>query len=80
MGQREPSVWRCSEAMPGCTNGSNPHADGGQQYALGTYFFYLNENGRNSIDNAGMNIISSVHYGLNYDNAFWNGAQMIYAR
>lgn len=32
----------------------------------------------NSIDNAGMTMVSSVHYGKNYNNAMWNGQQMIY--
>ena len=34
--------------------------------------------GRNSIDNAGMTLMSSVHFGVRYNNAFWNGSQMIY--
>ena len=34
--------------------------------------------GRNSLDNAGMKIISTVHYGENYVNAGWTGSQMIY--
>ena len=33
---------------------------------------------RNSLDNQGMDLISSVHYGQNYNNAFWNGQQMTY--
>lgn len=33
---------------------------------------------RNSIDGCGMRIDSSVHYGVSYDNAFWNGRQMVY--
>ncbi len=33
---------------------------------------------RNSIDNAGMTLMSSVHYGKKYNNAMWNGLQMIY--
>ncbi|HWU87995.1 MAG TPA: M4 family metallopeptidase, partial [Kofleriaceae bacterium] len=33
---------------------------------------------RDSIDNAGMNLISSVHYSTNYCNAFWNSSQMTY--
>jgi Zn-dependent metalloprotease len=28
---------------------------------------------RNSIDNAGMDIIINVHFGVGYDNAFWDG-------
>jgi Zn-dependent metalloprotease len=43
-----------------------------------TYDLYLDAYGRNSIDDRGMRIDSSVHYGSGYDNAFWNGAQMVY--
>ena len=42
------------------------------------YNYYLNEHNRNSIDGKGMPIISSVHYGQDYNNAFWNGQQMTY--
>jgi Zn-dependent metalloprotease len=34
--------------------------------------------GRNSIDGAGEPMISTVHYGQSYDNAFWTGSQMVY--
>ncbi|NJM91149.1 MAG: hypothetical protein HC863_02530, partial [Myxococcales bacterium] len=34
--------------------------------------------GFNSIDNAGFKIVSRVHYSTNYENAFWDGAQMTY--
>jgi Zn-dependent metalloprotease len=40
--------------------------------------FYGQCFGRNSIDDAGMTLMSSIHYGVRYDNAFWNGAQMTY--
>lgn len=33
---------------------------------------------RASIDNAGMNLVGTVHYGSKYNNAFWNGRQMTY--
>jgi len=33
---------------------------------------------RNSIDDLGMRIDSTIHYGTAYDNAFWNGKQMVY--
>jgi vibriolysin len=33
---------------------------------------------RDSIDNAGMTLISTVHYSNNYCNAFWNSSQMTY--
>ncbi|MCP5449373.1 MAG: M4 family metallopeptidase [Gammaproteobacteria bacterium] len=47
-------------------------------YASDTYDFYLNTHGRDSIDGAGMMLISSVHYGVGYQNAFWDGQQMVY--
>lgn len=34
--------------------------------------------GRNSIDDAGMTMMSSIHYGKSYNNAMWNGSQMVY--
>ena len=40
--------------------------------------FYTRVFGRNSVDGAGMTLISSIHYGVNYNNAFWNGSQMAY--
>ncbi len=40
--------------------------------------FYGDTFRRNSIDNAGMPIISTVHYDKGYCNAFWDGAQMTY--
>lgn len=40
--------------------------------------FFKKVFGRNSIDNAGMTLGSSVHYGTNYNNAFWNGMRMTY--
>jgi Zn-dependent metalloprotease len=40
--------------------------------------FYQTVFGRNSIDNGGMTMISSIHYSVKYNNAFWNGSQMTY--
>jgi Zn-dependent metalloprotease len=34
--------------------------------------------GRNSIDGRGMTLLSSIHYGTSYNNAFWNSRQMTY--
>jgi len=43
-----------------------------------TFDLYWNIYQRNSIDNAGMDLIGTVHYGNKYNNAFWNGAQMVF--
>ncbi|NJO12675.1 MAG: M4 family metallopeptidase [Gammaproteobacteria bacterium] len=40
--------------------------------------FYKEVFGRNSVDNRGMVLQSSIHYGVSYNNAFWNGTQMTY--
>lgn len=43
-----------------------------------TFDLFFNVFGRNSIDDAGMELISTVHYGRNFGNAFWNGTSMTY--
>ncbi len=43
-----------------------------------TFDFYQDIYGRNSIDDQGMPLISTVHFDQGYDNAFWNGRQMTY--
>jgi vibriolysin len=43
-----------------------------------TYDCYANLFGRDSFDNNGAKLISTVHYSTNYVNAFWNGTQMVY--
>ena len=47
--------------------------------ALGaTYEFFWQVFGRDSIDNQGFPLVGTVHYGDGYENAFWNGAQMVF--
>jgi len=46
--------------------------------ANATYALYSDIYTRNSIDDKGMCLDSSVHYGTEFDNAGWNGQQMIY--
>ncbi len=43
-----------------------------------TYNCYQTLFGRDSYDNAGAALISTVHYGNNYVNAYWDGTQMVY--
>lgn len=43
-----------------------------------TYDLFNDVYERNSIDGSGMRIDSTVHYRTGYDNAFWNGEQMVY--
>ncbi|HEV7670299.1 MAG TPA: M4 family metallopeptidase [Thermoanaerobaculia bacterium] len=43
-----------------------------------THDFYKKVHNRNSLDDRGMTLVSSVHVGSGYNNAFWNGRQMAY--
>jgi len=43
-----------------------------------TYKLFWNIYHRDSIDASGLPLVGSVHYGEDYDNAFWNGAQMVF--
>ncbi len=43
-----------------------------------TWTFYESAYGRDSIDGRGMTLLGTVHYGRAYDNAFWDGTQMIF--
>ncbi|MBB3220001.1 M4 family metallopeptidase [Pseudoduganella umbonata] len=43
-----------------------------------TYELFLEGFKRNSIDDAGMPLDATVHYDVDYDNAFWNGSQMVF--
>jgi Zn-dependent metalloprotease len=43
-----------------------------------TYDFYRQVFQRNSVDDQGLPLLSTVHYGRGFDNAFWNGSQMVY--
>lgn len=73
------------EKLPGVTvrsEGNGPVEDPAVNEAyegLGaTYDFYATVLGRDSIDDAGMSLVASVHYGDHYDNAFWDGEQMVF--
>ncbi len=44
----------------------------------GTYQLYWEVYQRNSIDDEGLKLDATVHYGVDYDNAFWNGESMVF--
>jgi Zn-dependent metalloprotease len=44
----------------------------------GTFDLFWDIFGRDSIDGNGMDLIGTVHYGNKYNNAFWNGSQMVF--
>ena len=43
-----------------------------------TFDFFWDAYRRNSIDAAGGELLATVHYGRDYDNAFWNGERMVF--
>lgn len=43
-----------------------------------THDFFWNNWQRDSLDNEGMVLSGTVHYGHEYQNAFWNGEQMVF--
>jgi len=43
-----------------------------------TFDFYYKVLQRNSIDNRGMPLLATVHYGQDFDNAYWDGEQMVF--
>ena len=40
--------------------------------------FYSEVLGRDSIDNAGLTLLGNVDFGVQYDNAFWDGTEMVF--
>ncbi|MFF7384182.1 M4 family metallopeptidase [Streptomyces griseoluteus] len=64
------------------TEGSEPGPDAtvNRAYAgLGaTFELYLKVYGRRSIDGQGLPLNATVHFDKDYDNAFWNGEQMVF--
>ncbi len=43
-----------------------------------TYELFSAAYGRDSIDGAGLPLQGTVHYGTDYDNAFWDGSRMVF--
>ena len=62
----------------GGTKKGGTAVDEAYDYSGDTYEFFFKIFERKSIDNKGMRLDSTVHYGENYNNAFWNGNQMVY--
>ncbi|MET0589553.1 MAG: M4 family metallopeptidase [Naasia sp.] len=74
-----------TEALPGTvvrTEGADPTGDPAADEAydgLGaTFALFAEEFGRDSIDGRGLPLDGCVHYGREYDNAFWDGARMVF--
>ncbi|MTV39703.1 M4 family metallopeptidase [Duganella radicis] len=65
---------RSEDGKPSTDQAVNQAFDG----AGATYDFYREVLKRNSIDGKGLRLDSTVHYQVKFNNAFWNGQQMVY--
>ena len=73
-----PGTLVCNESDPNCAAGDN-EARNAHLFAGDTYDFFFYEHGRDSLDDAGQTLTSTVHYSDFFcPNAFWNGSQMVY--
>jgi Zn-dependent metalloprotease len=88
-GEKQRSVYDCKQrqSVPprgllvrseGQTGGLDESVDQAYDNAGKTYDFYLQVLARNSIDNRGMRLDSFVHFGRDFNNAFWDGSEMVY--
>ncbi|MEO3783187.1 M4 family metallopeptidase [Actinocorallia sp. B10E7] len=76
-GRREELPGRTVRSEGGAATGDKA-ADDAYDWLGVTFRFFEDVYDHNSIDNDGMEMVSTVHYGVDYDNAFWNGEQMVY--
>lgn len=74
-GTELPGTERRGEGGPASDDESvNEAYDGlGQTFAL-----YADVYQRNSLDGKGLPLLASVHYDVNFDNAYWDGEQMVF--
>jgi bacillolysin len=81
------SAYPCGPAAPDRSEGDGPtgvtDVDDAYEFAGDTYDFFANRFGRDSLDDAGMSLASTVRYCPSgepcpYDNAYWDGEQMVY--
>ncbi len=62
----------------GQARAKDPAVNEAYDHSGATYVFYRDVFNRNSLDDKGMSLISSVHLLRKLNNAFWNGEQMVY--
>ncbi|HWO24397.1 MAG TPA: pre-peptidase C-terminal domain-containing protein [Kofleriaceae bacterium] len=62
-----------TQSATGDTAVDQAHDSAGHTYDMYKYFWQ-----RDSLDGAGLALISSAHFSTNYCNAFWSGTQMVY--
>jgi Zn-dependent metalloprotease len=79
------TVYDCrhTQTLPGVPlqapeTSSDPTAKRAFIETTGVARFYKDVFNRNSIDDHGMTLMSSIHFGSKFNNAMWNGTQMVY--
>lgn len=79
------TVFDCkgTESLPGTlvnqpATSTDPSARRAYEQTEKVATFYKKSFGRNSVDNKGKTLVSSIHYSRFYTNAFWDGSQMVY--
>jgi Zn-dependent metalloprotease len=68
-------VWESAKDAP---DSDDPALNEAWAFAQATTTFYADVLERNSLDGNGMDLVSTVHYLRKHNNAYWNGAQMLY--
>ncbi len=56
----------------------DPDVDRAHDFSGETYDYFSETHNRDSYDNLGATLSSTAHYRLDFQNAFWNGVQMVY--
>jgi Zn-dependent metalloprotease len=56
----------------------DPAADEAYDGLGATHALFSEVYGRSSIDDRGLALDATVHYGIDYDNAFWDGSRMVF--
>jgi Zn-dependent metalloprotease len=76
---------KASENLPGVLvrkegepSSGDPAADEAYDGLGSTHRLYAEAFGRNSVDGNGLPLDATVHFGQRYDNAFWDGRQMVF--
>ncbi|MBE3559793.1 MAG: M4 family metallopeptidase [Ktedonobacteraceae bacterium] len=62
----------------GAPSTGDPATDEAYDGLGATYNFYWKTYERNSIDDSGLPLNATVHFGQHYNNAFWNGERMVF--
>ena len=70
-----PGTLKRSETTPATGDAC---VDDAHDFAGDTYDFYNTFFNRDSLNNNGLTLKSTVHYSSNYNNAYWDGSQMVY--